>query len=156
MNVIANQPSAAQNPDIERRKIKTAIRRSIEDGWQKVQRLFEEANALKEQITGEYNARGTLHSGMHLAAQTKRVKSFNQDCDKVEQGVDRAIEDALMGEEQGWDAFSTADWLKDERELYSAFAGFIAERQNEVAQDGLELAKRFGDEALWTDLMKKE
>jgi len=153
VSVIGNQVPVAQNPEVERRKIKTAIRRSIEDGWQDVQRLFEATSAVKEQIAGQYNARGTYSSGMHLADQAKRVKTFNQDCDKVLQGVDRAIEDALI--EQGWGAFNTADWLREERELYGSFAGFIAERQNEVAQDGLELAKRLGSESLWTELMSQ-
>jgi len=153
VSVIANQGSSQQSPDVERRKIKTAIRRSIEDGWAEVQRLFQETNALKEQITGQHNARGTLSSGLHLADQAKRAKTFNQNCDMALQHVDRAIEDALI--EQGAEAFNTVDWLQDERKLYGSFAGFIAERQNEVAQDGVELAKRLGNEALWTELMSK-
>lgn len=153
VSVIANQVSNQQSPEVERRKIKTAIRRSIEDGWQEVERLFQETNALRQQITNQHNARGTLSSGMHLADQAKRAKTFNQNCDRVLQRVDRAIEDALI--DQGAEAFNTAEWLQDGRQLYGALTGFIAERQNEVAQDGLELAKRFGDEALWTELMNK-
>ena len=90
---------------------------------------------------------------MYLADQAKRVKTFIQDCDRVSQRVDRAIEDALI--EQGWEALNTGDWLKDERELYGSFEGFVATQQNGVMQDGLELAKRLGNESAWTELMKQ-
>jgi hypothetical protein len=153
VNVIANQVPVAQSPDVERRKIKIAIRRSIEDGWQEVERLFQETNSLREQITNQHARRGTLSSGMHLADQAERAKTFIQDCEAVLQRVDRAIEDALMEQEE--DSFNTTDWLQDEKKLYEALNGFIAEKQSQVAQDGLELAKRFGDEALWTELMSK-
>ena len=153
VGVIANQVSSQQNPELERRKIKTVIRRSIEDGWQEVERLSQETNALRQQITNQHNARGTLSSGMHLADQAKRVKAFHQDCDAVLQRVDRAIEDALMEQEE--DSFNTADWLQEEKELYGSLTRFIAERQNQIAQDGIELARRLGDEALWTELTKK-
>lgn len=153
VSVIANQVSNQQSSEVERRKIKTAIRRSIEDGWQEVERLFQETNALRQQITNQHNARGTLSSGMHLADQAKRAKAFHQDCDAVLQRVDRAIEDALI--EQGAEAFNTADWLQEEQALYGSLTGFIVERQNQVAQEGIELAKRLGNEALWTELMNK-
>lgn len=153
VNAIPNQVSSQQNPEIERRKIKIAIRRSIEDGLQDIERWFQETNTLRKQITSQHNARGTLSSGMHLADQANRVKNFNQDCDRALQQVDRAIEDALI--DQGEGALNTADWLQDERKLYGSFTGFIAERQNEAAQDGLELARRLGNEALWNELMSQ-
>ena len=153
VNVIGSQVPTAQNQEVERRRIKTAIRRSIEDGWEEAQRLFQETNTLREQITSRHNARGTLSSGVHLADQAKRARAFNQDCEKVVQRIDRAIEDALI--EQGGGAFNTADWLQEERKLYGSLTGFIAEKQNQVAQEGLELAKRLGNEALWTELMNK-
>lgn len=153
VNVVGSQTATAPSQEGERRKIKTAIRRSIEDGWQEVERLFQETNTLREQIMGQHNARGTISSGMHLADQAKRAKTFNQNCDRALQRVDRAIEDALIA--QGAEAFNTADWLQDERKLYGSLTGFIAERQNQVAQEGTELAKRLGNETLWTELMSK-
>lgn len=154
VSVVANQGSSQQSPEIERRRIKTAIKRSIEDGWTEVERLFQETNALRKQITNQHNVRGTLSSGMHLADQAKRAKTFNQDCERAFQRVDRAIEDALM--EHGVEAFNTAGWLQEEKMLHSSLAGFITERQNQVAQEGVELAKGLGNEALWTELMKKQ
>lgn len=153
VNVIANQIPNQESPEVERRKIKMAIRVRIEDGWSEIERLFQETNALKEQITSQHNARGTLSSGMHLADQAERAKAFNQDCETVMRSVDRVIENVLI--EQGEGTFNTADWFQEERKLYESLRGFITETQNQIAQEGLKLARGLGNEALWTELMKK-
>ncbi len=153
-NVVATEHnSPEQNPLTARRKIKITISRNLEDGWTEIQRLFEETNSLKEQITNQHAVRGTVSSGLFIRDQADRVKAFNQNCDKVLQRVDRTIEDALVEQEAG--IFEVADWLADERKLYESLTAFIAKAQNQVFQDGQELAKRFGDEALWTNLMNK-
>lgn len=144
------QSAPERNPAIEQRKIEVAIGRSVKDGHDEIQRLVEETNLSKNQISREHNRRGTLTSGMFIKDQADRVKKFRQDCVRTLERVDRTIEDALIEQEA---TLETTEWLTDERTSYQLFAAFIAEKQNEVSQDGKTLAGK--DEALWVELMNK-
>ena len=119
------------NPQIARKKVKFAIKTSIEDGQAEIERLFREQGAAAQSITSQHASRRTPSSGMYIQDQTNRVAEFKRQCDSVLRRVDRAIESALI-EIEGGPTFTDPDWLAEERRLYASLQDLNNKQVEEV------------------------
>ncbi len=131
---------------------KVKINRIIDDAKAWLQEKIEQNRPETDKLIAQFNARGVVHSGMHIAAHIDRLSSLIKTINDYIKDMNRKIEDEvlMLGEEK----FETVVWLKDEFTKYQEFIKF-----SETAKDNLKLFNndvclRFTDKPTFENILK--
>jgi len=131
---------------------KIQINRIVEDAIPWLEDKIEQNKAETEKITSNFNSRGVLHSGMHIAAHMKRVNSFIKSINDYIKEMNRKIEDILLNVEE--EKLESVTWLKDEHKKYSDFIEITKTVKNSIKQQNDELCLRFTDKPTFDNILK--
>ncbi len=157
-NIVAKKEPAAQSAQIDQNKqnaIKIAeikINRLIDDANAWVQERIEQNRPETDKLIAQFNARGVIHSGMHVAAHIDRVNLLLKNINDYIKDMNRKIEDEFLS--LGEEKFETAVWLKDEFVKYQGFVKFSETAKNNLKSFNNEVCLRFADKSTFENILK--
>jgi len=131
---------------------KVKINRIIDDANAWLQEKIEQNRPEIDKLIAQFNARGVVHSGMHIAAHIDRLNSLIKIINDYIKDMNRKIEDEVLrlGEEK----FETVVWLKDEFTKYQEFIKFSETAKNNLKLFNNDVCLRFTDKPTFENILK--
>ncbi len=131
---------------------KVKINRIIDDANAWLQEKIEQNRPEMDKLIAQFNARGVVHSGMHIAAHIDRLNSLIKTINDYIKDMNRKIEDEVLrlGEEK----FETIVWLKDEFAKYQEFIKFSETAKNNLKLFNNDVCLRFTDKPTFENILK--